>query len=289
MKALALLLVLCASASTAKPKDQALIEQDITIKGRGAAGPAVQVPEPTADAAVLKEVERSLDIYNEEQKTQAAPVSLETTLRRLAQPFPEAPFLTFAPRSAGRMDRWQFQVLEDGIAIWHTEGAGRLSQRLDWDGANAAGEMTARVGPEYRFRFTGRRGADDLALESEPIRLRSLAFKEFMGEQHLEVDNTLLFVPGKASFAATAADYLNELSRRMRRSVLKDRPYHLVLFQADPQAKLAVARANALKTHFAKQLVIARARVSVDLQTSGRRGDVTACVLPPEKGAAIRE
>ena len=120
MKALALLLVLCAADSTAKPKDQALIEQDITIKGRGAAGPAVQVPEPTADAAVLKEVERSLDIYNEEQKTQAAPVSLETTLRRLAQPFPEAPFLTFAPRSSGRMDRWQFQVLEDGIAIWHT-------------------------------------------------------------------------------------------------------------------------------------------------------------------------
>jgi hypothetical protein len=280
------ILLLCVLAFGA---ERELIKEDITIRSRGgASGPAVAVPPPTADAAVLKEALESLDVYRADHKTATGIVRMEAARRRLERPFPEAPYLSFnAALAAPRFDRWLFEVIDkNSEVLWQTSGAGEAG-RIDWDGSGAGEKLLARVGGEYRFRFSSWIRGEERALESEPVRLASMSYREFMGDQLLEVDNALLFAADSPKWARTAPRYLGAMAGRMRRVTIKQHLYRLVLRQKDPRSAVARARARALTKELARQLVIAEARVKVEVIGEGERGDVTAVALPPEKGASL--
>lgn len=263
--------------------ERELIKEDITIKAKGAAaGPAVAVPPPAADRAILREALESLDVYRAEHRAAAGLVRMDAARRRLERPFPEAPFLSFdASLAAPRFERWGFEVLRGDDVLWQASGAGP-APRLEWDGSGAGEKLLARVGEQYRFRFVGWVGGEERALESEPVRLTSMAYKEFMGDQQLEVANSLLFESGSARWAPEAGKYLAAMAGRMRRVAVKDHLYRLVVRNGTP------ARAKALRRELARQLLIAPERVVVEVASEGERGDVTAVLLPPEKGAALR-
>lgn len=266
-----------------------LIKEDITIRSKGSAsGPAVAVPPPSADPAVLKEALESLDVYRADHKAATGIVRMEAARRRLERPFPEAPYLSFnAGLAAPRFDRWLFEVIDKNAEVlWQTSGAGEAG-RIDWDGSGSGEKLIARVGGEYRFRFSSWIRGEERALESEPVRLASMSYKEFMGDQLLEVDNALLFAKDSPKWAPTAPRFLGAMAARMRRVAIKEHLYRLVLRQRDPRTAVARARSRALAKELARQLVIAPARVKVELAAEGERGDVTSVALPPEKGASL--
>lgn len=283
-----LLLHMGAAIALAEPQRE-LIKEDITIRSRGAsAGPAVAVPSAAADPAVLREALESLDVYRAEHKAATGIVRMEAARRRLERPFPEAPYLSFnASLAAPRFDRWLFEVIDKNAEVlWQTSGAGPAG-RIDWDGSGAGEKLIARVGGEYRFRFSSWISGEERTLESEPVRLASMSYKEFMGDQQLEVDNALLFAKDSPKWAPTATRYLGAMAARMRRVAIKEHLYRLTLRQRDAGSAVARARARALSKELARQLVIAPARVKVAVSGEGERGDVTAVTLPPEKGASL--
>lgn len=281
-------LLLLAALALAKAKDKELIKEDITIKGKGGSGPAVAVPPPTADRALLREEVEALDLYQREQAAAAGEVDLSSTRTRLARPFPEAPFLVFQAGAASRrFERWTFEVLRGKEPVWQATGAGAAG-RLEWDGGGPGGAVAVRVGEDYRFRFSGWKQGEVRVIESDSIRLDSLLYKEFMGDQRLEVANDVLFEKDAARFRAGASPYLAALAGRMRRVPAKDHQYRLTLRDRSPDGAAAKARAKALARELARQLVIAPQRIVVERAGPADRGLVTSCDLPAEKGASLK-
>lgn len=288
----ALLFLAAAIAAQALPKEEESapphIREEVTVRSKASAGPGAQVPPPRADKAVVDQVIRSLDVYKSRHEASPAQVRLPGAAR-LSRPFPEPPYLVFSPRAvAVPYESWVFEVLQGSELVWRTEGQGRLKERLEWDGSDSSGASAARLEKAYHFRFTGKSGGERFILTSEPVSLKSLVRREYLGDVHLEVANSALFTPGKASFKDGAMDYLTVLGERMRRANLEGRPYRFLLYSSGPSAPLAQSRAENLRRHFSKSLVINPGKIQVDILAAADRGETMACVLPPEKGASIR-
>ena len=282
------LLILLALSVQAK-EDASIIKQDITIKGKSAAGLPIAVPEPSADPAVVNEVINSLDVIAKPHEAAPIEIKLDATSRRLRRPFPEPPFLSFAPKNGGKAyDRWTFEVLEGETVLWKTEGEGAMIERVEWDGTGTSGAMAARAGGRYHFVFSGRRGSESYSIASRPIELKSLGFKETLGGFNLEVDNRLIFKPGKSAFSDESKIYLDEIADRMRRVNLKDQIYRFALYQEKPESPLAKARAAALVKFFSRYLLISPSRITLDVRSVRDRGDSFSCQLPAEMGETFR-
>lgn len=262
------------------------LSQDVEIRA-AATGPALSLPQPRPDRAVVDEVVDSLKVMSQEHSARAATVPGSS--QRLSRPYPEAPYLSFSPRAVtAPYDLWTFEVVVGGNEVlWRQDGTGKVREPLEWDGSGPAGDEAVRVGPTYFFRFTGRRGPESFLLTSEPVVFKSLALREFLGGARLEVANDELFAPGSAALKPGAADYLRPLSDRLRRLEIKD-AYELELYQANPDSALAGSRAAALRRWLADALLVNAGRVEVKRLTLGERGDVTACRLAAEKGDTIR-
>lgn len=282
-------LLLLAAALQAKESDASALQQDISIRGKAAAGAGVQVSAPRADRAVADEVINSLDLTRKSQRAPVPHATVSGSSQRLERPFPEPPFLTLSPRTASdAYDRWTFEVFDESERVYSQSGNGRLREALVWDGAGEAGGTAVRVERSYSFRFTGWDGDRAFVISSDPIRLSSLSYREFLGETHLEVSNEAVFSEGEASFAAGSSRFLNALGERLRRANLQGQPYRLTLYHDKPRGKLASARGRLVKKFFAKYLVITPERVEVDVLSAGARGEALACVLPPERGDSIK-
>lgn len=281
-------LLLLSAALAAEEKGTAVIKEDISVRARGA-GPALPLPAPKADRAVVDEVVGSLKIMRKEHAVSASDVDMPGS-EKLSQPFPGSPYLTFWPRSVTTpYDLWTFEVVDGaGQTLWRQDGTGRVVEPLEWDGGGPSGEDAVRVGGSYHLRFTGRHGAETFTVATKPAALKSLATREFLGGTRLEVGNDELFESGAARFKAGADKYLRVMADRLRRLPPKG-GYRLELRGPKPEGETARRRADALRKWFADQLVINAALVRVETAALGERGDVTACLLPADKGDAFHQ
>lgn len=281
------LLFAAALAVSAAESDTSMGE--VTIKAKAAVGPAIVVPPPRADRAVVDEVIRTLDLGRSAplEQTQAM-AKVSAASKRLSRPFPEPPFLTLSPRAIDtRYDGWSFEVLEENKVLWKADGVGELREPLEWDGTGPGGELVARVEAPYSFRFVGKGDGAPIVLVSEPIKLDSLLHRDFLGTIHLEAASALIFAKGKAEFAERGRAHVAALAERMRRVPMGGDPYKFTLYEDDPRAELSKARARLVRRRFAKELLVAPERVHVDVLTAGARGRALVCQLPPEKGDTI--
>lgn len=292
---------LCASvpAWAAEPSDkpskgqgEATLSEDFVIRGKKAGGPNIWVPQPVVEKAVVTEVIESLDIYKGDHRPAIPKVQVPAEAKRLRRPFPTPPLLSFDPETLSRPFRsWTFEILEapGEKAVWRAYGSRRVVDPLSWDGRDNEGRMTARVGGRYYFQFTGTQGEEGYTLVSEPVEITSLNFQENLGNIRMEVSNSLIFGEKSSKLRRVAADYLNLIAAALARAHPrgKDNRYDLLLCQDEPGSKLAKARAGTLRSYFSSYLVVKPDKIVVDLQPVGDRGDITACVLPPGKGAAF--
>lgn len=259
---------------------------EVSVRSAAPVGPAVQVPPPRADRIIVDEVIRTLDLGRSAPLSQqAATGRVPAANKRLSRPFPEAPFLTLSPGTIDAVyDGWSFEVLIGNEVAWKTEGPGELREAVEWDGAGAADDIAVRVDAPYSFRFIGRGDGAPIVLVSEPVAVKSLMHRDYLGTTHLEVSTALLFEKGTASFSLEAGAYLVALAERMRRATMGGEPYKFTLYEEKPASPLAQKRASAVRRHFSKELLITLDRVQVETLTAGRRGRALVCVLPPEKG-----
>ncbi|HVE14169.1 MAG TPA: hypothetical protein VNI01_12290, partial [Elusimicrobiota bacterium] len=92
MPAASIAVLLAALALAKDGKNDAVLSQEITIRGRGPSGPEVSMPAPAMDAQAIDEVIRSLELYKG-----AAPMSKPPRAagpaKRVAKPFPPPPYL----------------------------------------------------------------------------------------------------------------------------------------------------------------------------------------------------
>jgi hypothetical protein len=267
---------------------RAVIKQDISIKG-GASGPVLPIPKPGPDRAVVDETIDSLKIMSREHAARAASVRVPGS-EKLSRPFPGAPYLVFSPRSVSApYDLWTFEVIEGPTeTLMRQDGTGKVVEPIEWDGSGPAGDDAVRVGRTYFFRFTGRRGPESFILTSEPVTLKSLAVREYLGGTRLEVSNAEVWQDKKARLKPGAEKYLAPMADRMRRLASKEN-YKVELHQPQPESALAKDRADALRRWFAEALLINAARVTVSVQGDTTRGSITASLLPADRGEAIRD
>lgn len=280
-----LLALLLAAAAGA---EEAVVSQDIVIKGKAAAPPPAALPPPAADPAVLDEVLGSLDVLKTDHAASLPKLRLEALRQRLELPFPEPPYLLFAPR---RMpfpySHWRFEVLGPERVMRRTEGVGRLAETLEWDGTDALGRMRALLGERYRFRFTGLKGKEEFSLESEEVELVSLAYKDNWGVLHMEVSNPLLFAARGAELSEKAPDYLGPVAARMGRAPLEGKPFPIRLYQKRPGTQEAQARAQALVKFFSSALLLNASKFQAEVLALGERGDVCEFLFPAEQGSRL--
>jgi len=267
-----------------EPQGKAVIKQDIAIKG-ASAGPALPLPAPGADRAVVDEVVDSLKIMSQDHAARAASVQ-GPGAEKLRRPFPEAPYLVFSPRTVSApYDLWTFEVVEAPMeTLMRQDGTGRVVEPIEWDGSGPSGDEAVRVGQTYFFRFTGRRGPESFVVTSEPVRLKSLALRDFLGSTRLEVSNSELFDGAKLSKGS--GDYLRVVADRLRRVSTKE-PYKLQIYSSSPESERARRRAEALRAWLADALLVNAARVQVTRLNAGPRGEITVCNLPADKGDTI--
>jgi hypothetical protein len=299
----ALPLILCAAAWAAEPApdaerekpgpNEAVVSEDFVIKGKKAGGPAVWVPQPGVEKPVIDEVIQSLDIVTKDHKPSLPRLQIPAEVRKLHRPFPTPPLVSFDPEGFARPYReWMFEIVDasDERVVWQTEGTRRVVETVTWDGRDGQGHMAARVGGRYYFRFTGTKGDEGSTLVSEPVEITSLDYTESMGNTRLEVANSLIFGEKSEKLLRSAAEYLNLMAAALARAHPKgkDAGYQLELHHPSPEGKLAKARAKTLRSYLSAYLVVMPSKIAVDVQPPGERGDITACVLPPGKGAAIR-
>jgi hypothetical protein len=272
-----------------QPADaKAVIREDISVRAKPT-GAAVALPTPRPETAVVDEVIDSLDLMKSRHSVAVAGVKLPRSAK-LSRPFPGAPYIEFSPKMVSApYDLWTFEVLDgEGQLLMRQDGTGRVVEPLEWDGSGPTSDEAVLVGGSYHFRFTGRRGPDAFVVTSEPALLRSLATREYLGGTRLEVSNEELFAPGEAKLGPRAAQYLNVIADRLRRIPPRD-GYRLQLRQKDPKTDLSTQRAAALRRWLSDALVVNADLVRVEILGPGARGDVTACLLPADKGDAIRE
>jgi hypothetical protein len=289
MKPLLILALLAVSgrASTASNPE---LTQDITVKSRAVAAAAVQVAPPTASKPVIDEVLRSLTLGRGAAAPAAARVRTGPDAARFERPYPEPPFLALSPaKIAALYDEWTFEVLDDqGEIAWKSEGVGRLTETIDWDGGGPDGRLAAVAGRAYRYRFTGRRAGRAFIVESDPVPLKSFTHREYAGETRLEADAALFFEPGKPAMTKSAGTWVDALAARLRLGEPRaDGNYRLELDMREVRGKIAPLRAKLLARRLAKALAVSPERIVVTLMPA-TRGDAVSAFLPPSKGAALR-
>jgi hypothetical protein len=276
------------AAGSARADGKAEISSDITVHSK-AVGPGFVVPPPTAARPVIDEVLDSLSLGRGAPGAEAETVRVEPDAERVAGLFPEPPFLAFSPANVrARYDSWTFEVLDDARSVWSIDGVGPARESLAWDGRGTDGRFAACAGKRYRYRFTGRRGGKNFAVESEPIELKSFARREYDGQTRLEVGAAQLFEPGRGALAPGADRYLSELASRLRAAdPREDGTYRVELYAPAPRGRLAKARAKAAADALGAALRAEAGAVNVTLLPA-ERGESLAVFLPVQKGPAFR-
>lgn len=288
----AVLLALLAPPGEAKDKkggDTGV--QEITIKGKGPGGPPIRVPPIAPDPAAADEVAETLKVLRVEHKPSVPELRVTGgPVKRLATPFPEAPYLTFNPQVFPQPhERWRFEVVSGESVVYRRSGHGRTTDRLEWDGTDDNGRIAARVGRPFHFRFVGVQGGDESSLTSETVELGSILYRESLGDVRMEVGSALLFPSGKAALLESATPFLKALAVRLGRINPSLGPLKLTLYQKAPDAALAKRRARAVKSFLVKLLIINARRLEVAREEASERGEVLSAVLPPDGGAVLRD
>lgn len=265
------------------------LQQDITVKAKGGGGPGLAVPPPSASSPVIDEVLRSLDLAKGERGPTTTRIRVGGDPARFEKPFPEPPYLALSPANIEALyDAWTFEVFADREPVWRAEGVGLLRERLEWEGQGPTGALALAPGHSYRYRFTGRRGGRSFTIESEPAKIASFIYREYVGETRLEAATSMVFEDGKASFSASARPYLEEIAERLRLGEPRtDGTFRCELYVPDARARLAAQRARALVKSLSERLVTAPQRVKVALIPE-TRGEALACFLAASKGPGLR-
>jgi hypothetical protein len=288
-----LLVWAAAAAFAASPgaggQGQSEISQDITVKGK-AGGPSLALPPPAASKPVIEEVLHSLSLGRKGELSAQPTVRVTPEMMRFERPFPEPPFLAFSPENIRALyDDWTFEVRsEDGQIVSHTEGVGSVRETLDWEGSGVDGRLAVSAGHRYHYRFTGRRGGREFAIESDPVLLKSFTRRQYGGETRLEAAIDEIFPDGKAAFATGAERYLDVMADALRAGDARaDGSYRFELYGEKPRGKLAAARLAALVDRFSSALGAESSRIQVSLLPS-ERGPALAAFVPPAKGERLR-
>jgi hypothetical protein len=255
-----------------------------------AAAPSLSVPPPTASKPVIDEVLQSLALGRG-----AGPASPETIMvspetTRLEHPFPEAPFLALSPENIRALyDSWTFEIRgDDGEIASRSEGVGILREGVDWDGAGPDGRLAIMAGHRYHYRFTGRRGGREFAIESDPVLIQSFTHREYAGETRMEVVVDEIFTDGKSTFATGAERYLERMADALRAGDARpDRTYRFELYSRQPRAALTAARIKALVKTLADSLKADPEKVKI-APMPAERGESFAAFVPPAKGPSLR-
>ena len=273
-------------APAGKPAE---ISQDITVRGKAAA-PTLSVPPPAPSKPVVDEVLRSLALGRGAAPAGPETIHVAPETTRLERPFPEPPFLALSPENIRALyDAWTFEVrTDDGEIATRSEGVSVLRESVDWDGSGPDGRLVLATGRRYRYRFTGRRGAREFAVESDPVTIKSFTRREYAGETRLEAAVDEIFADGKPSYATGAERYLDAMAEALRAGEARaDGSYKFELYAKEPRGKLAAARAKALVRTFAAALLADPKRVKVQ-PLPAERGEALAAFVPPSRGARIR-
>lgn len=290
MIALPFLFAFAAGAHAGEPpaKNKSEMSQNITVVGR-ASVPALAVPPPSPSKPVVDEVLRSLSLGRGAAPAGPETIHVSPETARLERPFPEAPFLALSPENIRALyDAWTFEVRSDdgGIAT-RSEGVSILRESIDWDGSGPDGRLVLVPGRRYHYRFTGRRGGREFAIESDPVLIESFTRREYAGETRLEAAIEEIFTDGKASYATGAERYLDAMAEALRAGDARaDGTYKLELYTRKPRSKLALARAKALAKTFGQALLVEPRRVKVSPMPV-ERGEALAAFVPPAKGPRI--
>lgn len=285
-----LLLALAGAVLAADKGDKPSLSQDITVRSR-AGGPGVMIAPPAASKPVVDEVLDSLSLGRGARGPAASRYRAGTETARFARPFPEPPYLALSPENIDALyDEWTFEVFDsDGELAWKNDGVGVLQDNIDWEGSGPNGRLAIVAGKSYHYRFTARRGGRAFVVESDPVLLKSFVHREYVGETRLEVASAVLFEDGKAAFAKSASPYLAALATRLRTGDARaDGSYKIELYSAEPRGKLALARARALASRLAADLVVSLEKVKAAALPAGERGEAVAAFVPPAKGAGLR-
>ena len=282
------LLATAVLAATSSPKAKEEMSQNITVVGKAAA-PNLAVPPPSPSKPVVDEVLQSLALGRGAAAPSAETVHVSPETTRLEHPFPEAPFLALSPENIRALyDSWTFEIRsDDGEIATRSEGVSILRESIDWDGSGPDGRLVIAAGRRYHYRFTGRRGGREFAIESDPVLIRSFTRREYAGETRLEAAIEEIFSDEKASYATGAERYLEGMAEALRAGDARaDGTYKLELYSKQPRGKLAAARAKALAKTLGKALLVEPARIKVQPMPA-ERGEALAAFVPPSKGARI--
>jgi hypothetical protein len=264
------------------------MSQNITVVGKAAA-PSLSVPAPSPSKPVVDEVLQSLSLGRGAGPSGPETVHVSPETSRLERPFPEPPFLALSPENIRALyDAWTFAILsDDGEIAARSEGVSILRESIDWDGSGSDGRLAIVAGRRYHYRFTGRRGGREFAIESDPVPIKSFTRREYAGETRLEVAVEEIFPDEKSSYATGAERYLDAMAEALRAGDARaDGTFKFELYAKAPRGKLAAARAKALAKTFAAALLVEPLRVKVALMPV-ERGEALAAFVPPAKGARI--
>jgi hypothetical protein len=283
-------LLLAAAALAADPASTGKSEmsQNITVVGKAAA-PTLSVPPPSPSKPIVDEVLQSLALGRGAGPAGPETVRVSPETTRLERPFPEPPFLALSPENIRALyDAWTFEIRsDDGELATRSEGVSILRESIDWDGSGPDGRLAIAAGRRYHYRFTGRRGGREFAIESDPVLIQSFTRREYAGETRLEAAIDEIFPDGKSSYATGAERYLDAMAEALRAGDARaDGSYKFELYTKKPRGKLAAARAKALAKTFAAALLVEPKRVKVS-PLPVERGEALAAFVPPSKGARI--
>jgi hypothetical protein len=282
-------LLLAATAALAEGSAKTELSQDVTVRAK-AAGPSLAVPPPSASKPVVDEVLRSLSLGRGSAGPSPETIRVTPESARLSRPFPESPYLALSPQNIRALyDSWTFEIGEvDGEIMQKSEGVGLLRESIDWDGSGPDGRLALVPGRSYKYRFTGRRGAREFTVESDPILINSFTRRDYGGETRMEVALSEIFVDESAKFATGAERYLDRICDALRAGDARsDGTYRFELATKQPRAKLSADRAKALVKAFSSALLADPAKVKV-APMPAERGESLSAFVPPAKGARLR-
>jgi hypothetical protein len=283
-------LLLAAAALAAAPasKGKEEMSQNITVVGKAAA-PSLSVPPPSSSKPVVDEVLQSLTLGRGAGPAGPETVHVTPETTRLERPFPEAPFLALSPENIRALyDAWTFEVRsDDGEIATRSEGVSILRESIDWDGSGPDGRLVLAAGRRYHYRFTGRRGGREFAIESDPVTIKSFTRREYAGETRLEAAIDEIFPDDKSTYATGAERYLDRMADALRAGEARaDGTYKFELYTRQPRGKLAAARMKALAKTFASALLVDRKRVKISPMPV-ERAEAFAAFVPPSRGARL--
>ena len=288
MIAAALFFAAMAFAADPASNGKSEMSQNITVVGKAAA-PSLSVPSPSPSKPIVDEVLNSLSLGRGAGPGGPETVHVSPETSRLERPFPEAPFLALSPENIRALyDAWTFDIRsDDGEIATRSEGVSILRENIDWDGSGPDGRLVLSPGRRYHYRFTGRRGGREFAVESDPVTIKSFVRREYAGETRLEVTIDEIFPEDKATYATGAERYLNAMAEALRAGDARaDGTFRFELYAKSPRGKLASARAKALAKTFASALLAEPKRVIIQPMPV-ERSEALAAFVPPAKGARL--